>query len=624
MKYINNYEDYIREYKHYINHENSENMNEGVKHWLATFLMLVNLGLVPPTVMASSNDEIKKEFVQDQETIEKVASKFKVYYNQHNFYNTPEYAWEDFQKVYGISDYDITNIVEYINISEDINSEIPKPTNYVNDYAELIPDQEHENELNRIIKEYEESSGMEIAIITINTLGSDAAYMAGFSQDIFDSWGIGKEGADNGILIAISEKDRSWRIQTGYGAEIVLTDAMCSRLGNNVLVPNFRDGNYEKGIIDVVTAIQEHIGYNSADIEQFKEDYKIQKAEKLQKIKDGFLNTITILGLLGLLTWLTIILVRKSKVKAETKARCTEILNDINDLISKLENELGNSKDLEYLKNIKSEYEKYINNIDLPDEPTYKKEIVDGLSEHTRELRRLITKASQFNKYYAEAMGVDGIVKSAKNYLSDIDKINKEISIYGKKSSNNITPEEFDKISNSIKTNMGTEKLFYNMDKIKNLLASVRSSMFSVMGLKENIPTMKNKLSNYKKQVQQWEDDLKHYNISKHIDQMKKYVIKLESTLSLPEKDLFKKFEAYLAIKNFVESVIEEEETRLRRIKEEKERKARRKREEEEAAARRRRNSYSSSSSSYGSSSSSSFGGFGGGSSGGGGAGGRW
>ena len=109
--------------------------------------------------------------------------------------------------------------------------------NYVNDYAGLIQKSEKDS-LNTKISRYEKSSGMEIAIVTVNTLGDGVIEY--LTRDIFDVWGVGKKGANNGIVIAVSEKEHKWRVQTGYGAEIVLTDAMCYRLASNNLTPNFK------------------------------------------------------------------------------------------------------------------------------------------------------------------------------------------------------------------------------------------------------------------------------------------------------------------------------------------------------------------------------------------------
>jgi len=622
MKYINNYEDYLREYKQFINHENSENMNEGVKHWLATFLMLVNLGIVPPAIMAANNDEVKKEFVQDKETLDMVASKFKTYYNQNNFYNTPEYAWEDFQKVYGTSTYDINDIVKSASISTELNEKIPTPTNYVNDYAEIFVSENVEDELNKLLSEYEKTSGMEIAIVTVNTF-QNMTYMSTFSQDVFETWGVGKVGSDNGILIAINEKDRDWRIQTGYGAEIVLTDATCSRLAHELMLPDLANDNFEEGITKVVHGIMEHIGDNSEDIEQFKEDYKKAKAEKLEKIKDGFISAISIIAILGLLGWLLAVIIKKSKEKSKIKERSISLLADINILIGTLEKELVKSNELDYLKQIRDDFDQYIKYNDVPNDPTSNQELVDKLFKYTKDLGGMISKAKQFNSYYKEALGVDSMVKLSKNYLQMIDEINNKLSLYGKKSSNTITADELDKVAVEVKKNMDSQLLFNSVEKLKRLYTSTRSSMNSILSVQEDIPVMKEKLSKYKEQVQKWADSLKHYNISEHTTGMMDLVKKFEKTLSLPDKDLFKKYAMYLAIMHFVDGVINDEKTRLRRIKEEKERKERRKR-DEEAAARRRRNSYSSSSSSYGGGGGSSFGGFGGGSSGGGGAGGRF
>lgn len=34
----------------YITYKNDDNVDEGLKHWLATFLLLANMGLVPISV----------------------------------------------------------------------------------------------------------------------------------------------------------------------------------------------------------------------------------------------------------------------------------------------------------------------------------------------------------------------------------------------------------------------------------------------------------------------------------------------------------------------------------------------------------------------------------------------
>ena len=53
MKYIQSYHNYDQE------------MNEGLKNWVATFLMLANMGMVPSQIVSASAKE-KQEFVEQQ------------------------------------------------------------------------------------------------------------------------------------------------------------------------------------------------------------------------------------------------------------------------------------------------------------------------------------------------------------------------------------------------------------------------------------------------------------------------------------------------------------------------------------------------------------------------------
>lgn len=53
----------------------------------------------------------------------------------------------------------------------------------------------------------------------------------------------------------VSMQDRKWEIRTGYGVEGLLPDITCSHIGNDIIVPNFKEGDYFSGIMG---AIQEY------------------------------------------------------------------------------------------------------------------------------------------------------------------------------------------------------------------------------------------------------------------------------------------------------------------------------------------------------------------------------
>ena len=73
-------------------------------------------------------------------------------------------------------------------------------------------------------------------------------------MELAQKWGIGQKGKDNGILIYAAMEEHKIRIETGYGVEHLLTDALSRRIIENVIKPNFRVENYYNGL-DQTTSI---------------------------------------------------------------------------------------------------------------------------------------------------------------------------------------------------------------------------------------------------------------------------------------------------------------------------------------------------------------------------------
>lgn len=77
-----------------------------------------------------------------------------------------------------------------------------------------------------------------------------------FCEEIFSSWGIGKKDKDNGFILLVATEDRRAWIQTGYGLEGVLTDADCSTLLREYMVPYMKKGQLGEGVNATLSAIQ--------------------------------------------------------------------------------------------------------------------------------------------------------------------------------------------------------------------------------------------------------------------------------------------------------------------------------------------------------------------------------
>jgi uncharacterized protein len=130
--------------------------------------------------------------------------------------------------------------------------EFPQPLGYVNDYAGVLGD-EVETQLTNLCREVEEKTGAQIAVVAVSTVG-DYDY-ADFANRLFEKWGIGKKGKDNGVLFFLTTGERRVRIEVGYGLEGILPDITAGRILDNHVIPEFRRGNYGAGMLAGAQAI---------------------------------------------------------------------------------------------------------------------------------------------------------------------------------------------------------------------------------------------------------------------------------------------------------------------------------------------------------------------------------
>ena len=73
-----------------------EEMNEGLKNWLATFLLMVNMGVVPPSI-ANATDKEKIEYISNLPKKEILAAQFIEFIKKMDLADAPlEFSWEQF------------------------------------------------------------------------------------------------------------------------------------------------------------------------------------------------------------------------------------------------------------------------------------------------------------------------------------------------------------------------------------------------------------------------------------------------------------------------------------------------------------------------------------------------
>ena len=132
-----------------------------------------------------------------------------------------------------------------------------QPAGFVSDFAGILAFEQRQSLEDKLVA-FERETGDEIAVVTIPGLKGDT--IENFAVQLFQEWGIGKKGKDNGILILVALDDRRMRIEVGYGLEGVLTDAQSFWVIDKVMKPAFRENDFYGGIDQAVDKIISAIG----------------------------------------------------------------------------------------------------------------------------------------------------------------------------------------------------------------------------------------------------------------------------------------------------------------------------------------------------------------------------
>lgn len=108
-------------------------------------------------------------------------------------------------------------------------------------------------QLESFIANLDERTGIQIAVIIVKNLGGED--IESFSMKHAEQYKLGQKGTDNGVLLTVAMKEHEVRIETGYGAEGILTDAVCARIIRNKIAPMFKQEKYFEGIESGIKAI---------------------------------------------------------------------------------------------------------------------------------------------------------------------------------------------------------------------------------------------------------------------------------------------------------------------------------------------------------------------------------
>ena len=131
-------------------------------------------------------------------------------------------------------------------------TDVPFLSGRVNDNAGILS-AGTARDLEDILRKHEDSTSNQVAVLTIATLEGEP--LEDYSRRVVMTWKLGQKGKDNGVLLLVVKDDRKVRIEVGRGLEGNLTDAVASAIIRHEILPQFKAGDYDRGVRGGVEAI---------------------------------------------------------------------------------------------------------------------------------------------------------------------------------------------------------------------------------------------------------------------------------------------------------------------------------------------------------------------------------
>lgn len=126
----------------------------------------------------------------------------------------------------------------------------------VDDAGLLSPDVQRQ--LSEKLAGHERATGQQVVVATLNSL--DGMSIDEYGYQLGRYWRIGQKGKDNGVLLIVAPKQKKVRIEVGYGLEGTLTDALTFNIIDQIILPQFREGHFQAGIVAGTDAILQALG----------------------------------------------------------------------------------------------------------------------------------------------------------------------------------------------------------------------------------------------------------------------------------------------------------------------------------------------------------------------------
>lgn len=124
---------------------------------------------------------------------------------------------------------------------------------------------------------FRQTQHREISVVTIPDLqGYD---IADFGHQLGRRYGLGQNGRDDGALLIVAPNEMKVRIEVGAGVRPLLTEDVADQIIDTWVLPSFRQGDIDKGVLDGTGAIFAQLERTPEEATAIAEQARIEQAQ---------------------------------------------------------------------------------------------------------------------------------------------------------------------------------------------------------------------------------------------------------------------------------------------------------------------------------------------------------
>lgn len=122
---------------------------------------------------------------------------------------------------------------------------VPPLTGHVIDQTHTLTE-EQKTKIEQALAAFEQRKGSQLAVLMVPSTQPETIEQ--YALRVAEQWKLGRQKVDDGAILLIAKNDRTVRIEVGYGLEGALNDATSKRIIEDIITPNFRQGDFAGGI----------------------------------------------------------------------------------------------------------------------------------------------------------------------------------------------------------------------------------------------------------------------------------------------------------------------------------------------------------------------------------------